>query len=1323
MKKTLLLISALVTLPMAMHGQELKPGYITVPNSSDLATYVSAWNNGAGTITIDGKTWEDEEFFTSRVKPRMRFQNTATQIYKDRVPYNATTGAGTDKRLVYWVPVSDDLRNATPTNALPNGVYDQEVFSLWSYMDHWGNWTAPYGWTPGVFADIAHKNGVAVSGVASVPYGGINGTWSTAFNAITGVDATKVAKFLYYHGQDGLGYNSEWNGYAPTSLHNMHSKIKSYYDSQNSNNLWEVIWYGGTMDNGYCSFDQGVDSRNNKNFTNASMFLNYNWNSTSTMTRSINYAKNEVKKNPFYIYAGMNQQGGEPKGGDNWPILKDYQYSIGMWAGHNTNIMWLNRQKNGSDALSKQQTYQQTNEMFFGNGARNPAIRQSVETYRNHFPDENFHGCSSMMNARSTIQMNIGTEPFITYFNLGNGTFFNWRGDRQNDNPWYNIGIQDYMPTWRWWFAPAWMQTNVTAGTTHMSADFTWEDAYMGGSCLKISGTTGEEYLHLFKTDLTGISSKVVKVYYKILAGEGDVRLRLGSKAAPATYAAETQSDDYQLATVGNSINLQDQSYAAGQKGWIVRTIEISSNPNRKGLGNIGVVGLEFKNCKDLQMLLGGFEMVNTTATTKPNKPTIKLAKVLAYSHNGVDAKLVWTMDGDAGRNSGTPVYNSDVNAVMYKMYSQQQGGEIKFIGATTSWAGILFKCPAEVGKAEKMRFGVKAVPVDFDEQGDEAISWSDYVSLPSYEMVDEIVCNKAVIKPGEEFTLNFKDSKMPSATWKLINADNGQTKYTATGKTITCPGLSDIGSYNVEVTYSSTASRSSVTKTFSSFVAISSEAVGALPQIYSLTIDGNTVSDESPDVEINTSTTAKQFGYTGRYADGLSSRGVDLAGRWVGVANSELGIQARESFSIATWLRIDQLPEGRSSFVTVEDRTGGGWPYDNWGYFWSRITQDGTFVDQSIDTDWGKRTGTGTEGNRLFYRFDDAKVTLGAWTHYAIVFEYNASGGVREHFYINGKKMTSGYYININKGTFEGIVARYNNDWSRLELGQSNAINSCYGSDLNSPKYSETDLFPISASMYISVGGTSQNISALRGSVDDFQVWGKAMTEDEVKASMAGLDKNNLPSTVLGYWDFESEANSDNSISGYAGSSASNKSPKLYCYSIGGNNSRVIGAPMYLSGCPFLSGTAYKIETKPTWTTRGTQEGAAGTGEQGNSEISFARANDYTVELTLANGHGSDSKVYPVIKVSDVTAIDGIEADEQGVATYTVDHMLFVDFAEEGDYRVMVFNTAGQMSAAKDINATAGQTAQISLRNTGIYLVKIVKDGRELRTVKVVCK
>ena len=1308
MKKLLLLSAGALLAAMPAMAQKLSAGYITWPESSELANYVTAWNGGSGTLTVNGETWEDANFFISRVKPKVRFYNTKSQVYPEITQYSSTNQNGTDKRLIHWVPIGDENRDgaAVKLNSLADGVFDGEVFNMWAYVDHWGNWNAPYGWTPGNFADVAHKNGVAVSGVASVPWGGISSSWKLGLQKMAALNSDVVGKFLHYFGQDGLGYNSEWSGYSPTNgLTALHDGLKNYMASRNP--IWEIVWYGGTNDYGNIYFDQGIGTFTSI-YKSASIFHNYNWNSTSKMANDISRSKS-AGKSPFYIYAGMNVQGGEPKSGANYTILKDYQYSIGMWGAHSVNMYWQTRFNNGGSDMAKINTYLKTCEQWFGNGPRNPAIKLNITDNRAHRPNDNWAGMSSMMSARSTLGWNISDEPFYSFFNIGNGTFFNWKGERQNNNPWHNIGVQDYQPTWHYWFAPTFCDNDVQPSEVSLNASITWEDAYVGGSCLQISGSTDQEYLHLFKTNFTVDFMQVITVRYKLLEGTGNVSLVL----APASNPTVAEHDgDLPLFTTANAETVCDKSYAAGADGWQTATFEIGLDA-MFGADPIGMIGLKFTDAENLKLLLGEVS-ISAGATATPQKPQITLSRVLAYNVNGVDAKLIWNMPNN--KPVGEPCYNSDVNTSVFQMWAQQEGQEPVMMGMTTSWAGFVFAAPTVPGGAEKMRFGVCAVSEDTNSASE--IAWTEYLALPTYNTIDDISINKSVIKPGEQFEVTFVDPNHVAAQWTVIDA-SGAEVATANGTTFVCEGLDAIGSYDLKVEFGT------VSKVYSSFIAVSSEAVGALPEIYSLAInDESTEGVEEVSFNINES---KKFSYTGRKADGVSSRGIDLAEKWFGVSCGEIGLNAHKSFSVAAWVKYNELPAGRSNFITIEDRIGGGWPYNNWGYFWSRITEEGKFVDTNIDTIWGWRTqGNNTEGNRIFYRYDDAKIDVNAWTHVVIVYEYKeGTNEMRSAFYINGVKQKVSAWINVHKGTYEGIVGS-NGDWSQLERGFGSALGGRYGTDTYEPGYCP-HAYPVNERTWICFGGSSQDIAAVRGCVDDFQVWGKAMTDEDVKASMEGLDKNNLPADVLGFWDFESEPATDYGFVGAVGSAATKSAPKAYLSAIPStgenNNQRVLTEATYLVGCPFISGTAYPVTTVPTWNTRRATVNGNGTGEAGSADISWARPGDYSVTLTLANGHGEATREYPVVKVSETQGIEDVVVDSEGFITYTIEDALFVEFDQDGAYSVAVYNMAGTLVGQKDANVVAGQNMSIALGAQGVYLVKVTRDGQELRTVKVIRK
>lgn len=100
MKKSLLLLAGFAAASFMADAQQIAEGYVTWPASEQLHTYIKAWNGGKGAITIDGKTWEDEEFFVSRVKPRERFYNTSSQVRTNLTQYDRENNPnGNDKRV------------------------------------------------------------------------------------------------------------------------------------------------------------------------------------------------------------------------------------------------------------------------------------------------------------------------------------------------------------------------------------------------------------------------------------------------------------------------------------------------------------------------------------------------------------------------------------------------------------------------------------------------------------------------------------------------------------------------------------------------------------------------------------------------------------------------------------------------------------------------------------------------------------------------------------------------------------------------------------------------------------------------------------------------------------------------------------------------------------------------------------------------------------------------------------------------------------------------------------------------------------------------
>ena len=609
MKKREVLLTGLVLCSLAANAQAYKKGYIDWGyDSRGLAKVVQDWAHSK-------KVTADDNFFISRVKPKTHFRNEATQVRQDLT-------ADMDRKLIAWVPVNNDLNLA-----LPDGIYDSEVFSMWPYVTHWGHWTAPVGRIPAGFLDAAHKNGVGVSSVASIPFGSISSEWATALAQYADLNTDDLAAFLRYYGCDGIGYNSEFSGgqtFIP-SLRRMHENLVK--KSRETNPLFENFWYDGTSDMGSILFDMGLGNHNDETFGDGdhirtSLFFNYNWNSMSLLERSVEFAK-KINRNPLDLYAGCNMQGNEPAN-NNWPLLQDYPISIGLWGAHQKNMWWESRGEKGSDPEVQQRTYMLRTERWFTGGTRNPAncppIISSMQYNADNFK---FHGMSSFMSARSALKWNLGEEPFISYFNLGNGKFFNWNGVRQHDKEWYNIGVQDYLPTWRWWFTNKLLgRTATDVPANGLDAQFVWDDAYVGGSCLQVFGSSADEYLHLFKTEFSLQEGDVITLRYKVKKGTADMNLVLTAKGAEGEAINE---GDFALLTKSQELD-EDE--------WVEKTYKVTGALAGKDLA---LIALHFKNAENLDIRFGEFSIVRGTSEA-PAQPELGKLTMLANNRQGVDA-------------------------------------------------------------------------------------------------------------------------------------------------------------------------------------------------------------------------------------------------------------------------------------------------------------------------------------------------------------------------------------------------------------------------------------------------------------------------------------------------------------------------------------------------------------------------------------------------------------------------------------------------------------------------------------------------------------
>lgn len=1249
-RKTLTLAAGLVLSVMSANAQQMREGYVEAgknTGSENFHTLIQGWTPG-------NQVTADDNFYISRVKPRARFRNEATQV---RLDLNAKN----DKKLIAWIPV-----NNSDFNALPNGVFDSEVFSMWSYVTHWGNWTSPLGRIPAAFLDVAHKNGVGVSGVASIPNASLSASWAACLKGLASLDVDKTSKFLQYYGIDGLGYNSEFYGGGSyvKGVRTFHAALVKKMLPVNP--IFENFWYDGTNDYGQVSFDGGLGNHNKETFGDSknvrtSLFFNYNWN-RGQLAPSVEFAE-KLGRDPLDLYCGVNMQGGQP-GGTSWPLLVDQRVSIGLWGAHSQNMFWESRSELGSSDDKKQFAYLRRTECYFGGGNRNPVITPSVKSMHQYTAyNPQWHGMAAFMTARSPLSWDLAEEPFITYFNLGNGKFFNLNGERKVSSPWYNVGMQDYLPTWHFWFADKLLgRTAADVPATGLDAQFVWDDAYFGGSTLKISGTTANEYLHLFKTKYALKKGDVITVRYKLNEGATDLDLVLSAEGSEST---------------GVAYNLCKADRVADVNEWVKQTFTVGSDFDGKTLA---LVALNFKNAKNAEVLLGEFSIVRGNYAT-PAAPVIDAAntKMLYNSKAGMDAKIIFNMPNN--KAAGEPCYNLDVKTSHFRLYAQEEGKEPMLMGTTTSWAGLYYSIPTTKANA-KVRLGVSAVALDHKTESE--IAWSGYMAPATYVYSDDIQSDKTTIKPNEEFTLGYIDPEHPAAKWEIVK--DGKVVKSGDGNSWTT-SLADLGSYDLKVTgneYGEDGTAKQTTRTFSSYIQITSVGTGALPEIYSLTANG---SEEEVSLKVGENV---KMAYTGRAADGSGSQGIDLKETRFGVPAADLGLVGKKSFSISFWLKINSLKEGKSATLFNVYNKQDGWPKTDWGWNWSQISPDGSFEGITF------RGTDATSNKELQYKYGKTKFPVGNWVHVTMSFDYNTAGQLRADMFLDGVKQTV-------------------TEWKRLQGG-----NPVFGPATYEPTYQD-DVYSITNGMYLCIGGPLHDRYGLDGIIDNVVVWDKAVTEAEAKVAMGDLNAKSLPAGVMAFWDFEKKA-TDNVFTSVGTKAVKAGMQDMVAGGGEGQATLQFVEPTYIAGSPFVSGETYKVETKPSWTSKNaTFADITGNGEAGSANVSFRTGGDYDVTLTLSNALGKAEKTFSVIKVAYPTGVDAVEGAE--MKAYTVGEDAIVEFTEAGAYEVSVYTTAGEQVARKAAQLNAGNVVNVHLAKAGIYVLNVKKDGKTVRTVKLIRK
>ena len=254
-------------------------------------------------------------------------------------------------------------------------------------------------------------------------------------------------------------------------------------------------------------------------------------------------------------------------------------------------------------------------------------------------------------------------------------------------------------------------------------------------------------------------------------------------------------------------------------------------------------------------------------------------------------------------------------------------------------------------------------------------------------------------------------------------------------------------------------------------------------------------------------------------------------------------------------------------------------------------------------------------------------------------------------------------------------------------------------------------------------VGGSMTNLASLTGWVDEVQIWSKALSEAEVREAMKGY--KTAPANLEGYFTFE-EQKTDSE--GY-----------IYFPNTGKNASAVPGGYMTTGkeengkttdykqnqltttlGVPMLTGSFPIHYESSRWMVEGARLNAS-TSTTANATYNSGNGK-FPITLVASNSWGSATKT-----ITDYIVVTSIE-DVAGEGGYIVYPKPFegtanVLFAEDGLFEVAVFAADGKVVANNAFEVRAGEVREVSIADagSGVYVVVILKDGKAVRSFKIV--
>ena len=594
------------------------------PNRGNSRERGAAQPHFSGYRMKDVRNWDAEtDPFAEMMQAKVPLQS-RNEAFK---PTQANPEMESDAQIML---MQGDYGNSFVDSTMYNNDFTEHCLNFWQYADYFCPWhgaatayTPPALYDPATsdwrargfefgmlnipnpaYTNAAHKNGVLSIGCLY---------FDQAFRAGQSINellekdeegnfllVDKLVAIANYYGFDGYFLNKEDNPYSMADLHEfmrqMHEKgmYTQYYDVGSSFSEEKGNWI--------------------KNGNYDSIFFNYGgWGSAQNAYNWCNENGLDVYDAAFFgVECNQGQFSNNVITRGYMPGTTNLYASVALFTPSDFYQRGVDFGPSSEKPSFQQPEYQwmvtERERMFFSGVTQDPTDTGLHEGFARE--DLGISNASGWVGAAdfTTERSVVDGSVFYTNFNTGHGMQYFDNGEVSHDDQWANINIQDILPSWQWWvdtegtklgvdfdYGPKEIRFNKEG--SQIEVPYTQVGAYKGGSSLAVYGDLdAENFLHLYKTDMSVNENSKVSITYNKVSADDASKMEIGVifKSNPNTV-----------------VTFEVPDANKHTDGWVTKEVSLGGYAGQE----IAAIGVNFDNgsetIADYQMNIGQLKVTD----------------------------------------------------------------------------------------------------------------------------------------------------------------------------------------------------------------------------------------------------------------------------------------------------------------------------------------------------------------------------------------------------------------------------------------------------------------------------------------------------------------------------------------------------------------------------------------------------------------------------------------------------------------------------------------------------------------------------------------